>query len=129
MFDSSNTICDCCHYAKQTKLAFPLSTIKTTSSFELIHMDIWGPFAPSSVHSHSYFLTIIDDYTIHTWTFLMKAKLETRPLITQFISLVLTQLGKHVKQVRTENGKEFLMDSYFKDKGIIHQSTYIEKPQ
>lgn len=38
--DPLKSICDCCHYAKQTNLSFPLSNIETSSSFELIHMDI-----------------------------------------------------------------------------------------
>lgn len=29
----------------------------------------------------------------------------------------------------SDDGKEFLMDNYFKDKGIIHQRTCIETPQ
>lgn len=51
--DHVNFVCDCCHYAKQTKCSFPLSNIQTTSSFELIHLDIWGPLTPLSVHGHS----------------------------------------------------------------------------
>lgn len=59
----------------------------------------------------------------------MKAKSETRSLITQFISLVLPQFGKPVKWVRTNNGKESLMDGYFKDKGILRQRICIKTPQ
>jgi len=31
-----------CPQAKQTRLPFPKSEIKTHSSFELLHCDIWG---------------------------------------------------------------------------------------
>ena len=32
-----------CPKAKQTRLPFPLSTIKSHSPFNLLHCDIWGP--------------------------------------------------------------------------------------
>ncbi|KAK9166159.1 hypothetical protein Scep_001350 [Stephania cephalantha] len=41
---SPDVPCDVCHFSKQCKLHFHLSTIKSTSSFQLIHMDLWGPY-------------------------------------------------------------------------------------
>jgi len=35
--------CSICPKAKQTRLPFPLSTIKSHSPFILLHCDIWGP--------------------------------------------------------------------------------------
>ena len=35
--------CSICPKAKQTRLPFPLSTIKSHSPFNLLHCDIWGP--------------------------------------------------------------------------------------
>lgn len=35
--------CDSCMKAKQTRLPFPMSCIKTVACFDLIHCDIWGP--------------------------------------------------------------------------------------
>lgn len=84
---------------------FSSSTIKSTSAFELIHMDIWGQFPPSFIHYHSYFLTIVDDFTRDTWIFLMKSKTEAMLLIVQFITYVYNQCSKHVKQIRSDNDK------------------------
>lgn len=59
-------VCDICPLAKQTRLSFPLSSIKTTAPFDLIHYDIWGSH---KTHTHSgarYFLTIVDDFTRFT---------------------------------------------------------------
>lgn len=92
-------------------------------------MDIWGPFTPSFGLGPLFFLTIIDDLKRHTWTFFMKHKSETRPLILQFINLVQTQYNKTIKKIRSDNGKEFLMEMFFKDKGIIHQKTCIKIQQ
>lgn len=59
----------------------------------------------------------------------MKNKSETKPLIIQFINLAHTQLGKIIKNIISDNDKEFFMDSYFKNKGIIHQKTCAKSPQ
>lgn len=59
-YNSSFSYCDVCHYAKQRKLPFSISTTKSNKIFSLVHMDIWGPYHLLSVHGHKYFLTIID---------------------------------------------------------------------
>ncbi|XP_021723133.1 uncharacterized protein LOC110690580 [Chenopodium quinoa] len=40
-----NTFCQVCPVAKQTRSSFPISSIKTSAVFELIHIDVWGPHA------------------------------------------------------------------------------------
>src|ERR1044072_5516166 len=69
--------CDICHFSKQKKLSFPLSVTSSISPFDLIHVDIWGPYSVSSVNGFGYFLTIVDDNTRFTWIKLMKAKSDT----------------------------------------------------
>ena len=66
------THCDTCHFAKMRKLAFPISTSKFDACFDLIHVDIWGPFHIPSVFGHKYFLTIVDDKSRFTWVYFMK---------------------------------------------------------
>ena len=60
-------ICAPCHLAKQHKLSFPLSKTNSQNVFDLIHIDIWGPLGTPSLHGHKYFLTIVDDFSRHTW--------------------------------------------------------------
>lgn len=78
---NKDLICDSCHLAKQCRLSFPNSVTKSQHAFELVHMDIWGPVNTISMDGNSYFLTIVDDFTRHTWIFLMKSKSETRLII------------------------------------------------
>ncbi|GAU45704.1 hypothetical protein TSUD_86800 [Trifolium subterraneum] len=59
----NNVVCDVCKYAKQRKLVFHSSFSKASKPFELLHFDIWGPIAIKSVHEHSYFLTVVDDFS------------------------------------------------------------------
>lgn len=95
----------------------------------MIHVDIWGPLAVKSFHGYSYFLTIVDDYTRHTWLFLMKHKSEARQLLQNFVTLVKTQFQTTIKVVRSDNGAEFNWPSYYVSLGIVHQTSCIETPQ
>ncbi|RHN38558.1 putative RNA-directed DNA polymerase [Medicago truncatula] len=74
---NKNLICDHCHLAKQTKLSFPNSEHTSSNCFDLLHMDIWGPISSISLQGFQYFLTIVDDFSRYTWTFLMKHSSDT----------------------------------------------------
>lgn len=126
---NKSLICDSCHFAKQTKLPFPHSHHTSMHPFELLHMDIWGPINISSIQGHHYFLTIVDNYNRFTWLFLMKLKGETRTCITNFINYVQTQFSAKIKTIRSDNGLEFNMLSYFATLGILHQRSCVETPQ
>lgn len=68
--------CDVCPRAKQHRSSFPLSQNKASRIFELVHLDLWGPYkTPSSCGSY-YFLTIVDDYSRGVWTYLLRNKSE-----------------------------------------------------
>lgn len=44
LFDEGS-VCDICHYARQKKLFYNLSTNRASKCYELIHFDIWGPIS------------------------------------------------------------------------------------
>ena len=50
----SHCMCQVCHYARQTRLPFPHSSIKTTKAFQLIHLDVWGPYKTPTVTPHNF---------------------------------------------------------------------------
>ncbi|MCH85256.1 retrovirus-related Pol polyprotein from transposon TNT 1-94, partial [Trifolium medium] len=64
--------CDVCHLAKQKRLPYAVSNSRASQCLELLHMDIWGPFATTTPHGHKYFLTIVDDFSRFTWVILLK---------------------------------------------------------
>ena len=70
-FDSIKP-CDTCHYAKQKKLPFSLSTTVSSKFFDLIHVDIWDPYYVPSFEGHRYFLTVVDDFNIFTWIYVSR---------------------------------------------------------
>lgn len=58
-----NQICTSCPMAKFPKLPFNVSTSHASESFELIHIDIWGPYRIPYKSKYRYFLTSLDDFS------------------------------------------------------------------
>jgi len=85
--------CQICPLAKQKRLPFLVSTSSSNKIFYLLHMDIWGPLVITSVDGHKYFLIVVDDFSRHTWIFLLKTELEVQSYIKSFITLVETQFS------------------------------------
>ncbi|XP_019423033.1 PREDICTED: uncharacterized protein LOC109332504 [Lupinus angustifolius] len=121
--------CHKCHLAKQKKLPYNDSISKSANIFDLVHMDIWGPFYVPSTYGHKYFLTIVDDKSRFTWLYFLKYKSEVSELIKNFYSLILTQFRLRIKCIRSYNGKEFSLKHFFAEQGIQHQTSCVETPQ
>ncbi|WVZ09203.1 hypothetical protein V8G54_013733 [Vigna mungo] len=68
--DEIHSSCDACHRAKQKKLPYTASNSTSLSSFELLHIDIWGP-TTASMNGFKYLLTIVDDYSPQHVVFLI----------------------------------------------------------
>lgn len=126
---NKNMICDVCKFARQKRKSFPTSINRASKIFGLLHMDLWGPFAVDSIHGYKYFLTILDDHSRFTWVILIKGKHETQMHIQNFITMVQNQFGVAVKRIRTDNGLEFKMGTFYASKGILHQISCMETPQ
>jgi len=126
---NSSDPCDVCFYAKQKRIPFPLSSHKSNKFFDLIHMDIWGPLAITSMFGLEYFLTIVDDKIRFTWIYLMKLKSETASIIKSFVNFVHSQFNSKIKCIRTDNGNEFLLKDFYSVNGILHQNSCVGTPQ
>jgi len=139
--------CEICPRAKQPRLTFPSRTTNSSHCFELIHVDIWGPFSIPSNNRSRYFLTIVDDYSRCTWLYLMQHKSETFTMLVHFFNQINHQFNIKIDQinssngdiflpqlqtVRSDNGSEFLskqMQTWFHDHDIIHQRSCVATPQ
>lgn len=131
---SSSQSFDCyvCPLAKQSRLPFPDSSIKSTRLFQLIHVDTWDHTILLPDGS-KFFLTIVDDYTKSTWTHLLGAKSNAFTLLKAFLALVETQFHTKVQTVRSDNALELGSSSsgsqFFYSLGIIHQTSCPHTPQ
>lgn len=49
-----------CHLSKQKGLPFLSNNNICDTAFDIIHINIWGPFFPETIEGFKYFLTIVD---------------------------------------------------------------------
>ena len=127
---ASSSPCDVCFRAKQTRDVFSDSINKTSKCFELIHVDVWGPYRVPSSCGAVYFLTVVDDFSRAVWTYLLLAKSEVKRVMQRFCAYAVKQFSKEVEIVRSDNGMEFMcLGEYFRDNGIVHQTSCVATPQ
>ncbi|KAL0309706.1 UNVERIFIED_CONTAM: Retrovirus-related Pol polyprotein from transposon TNT 1-94 [Sesamum radiatum] len=129
---SSNIPCDTCHKAKQSRIPFPVSSSHATAIFDLVHMDLWGPYKANSISGCTYLLTLVDDHSRCLWIFLLKQKNQVPTVLHSFCSMVQNQFGKGIKIFRSDNGSEFINQEcrmLCANFGIIHQTSCSYTPQ
>ena len=124
--------CSICSKARQQRLPFPHSQIHSTHIFELIHIDLWGPYRVQTYNGYQYFMTIADDYRRSTWTHLITCKSNVLPLIRAFVEMVKTQYHATVQTIRSDNAFELGSSNeavaFFSSKGIVHQFSCVGTP-
>ncbi|KAK4388552.1 Retrovirus-related Pol polyprotein from transposon RE2 [Sesamum angolense] len=114
--------CCICPLAKQHRLSFPSSITRSKHMFELIHTDVWGPYKIASLTNCNYFLTIVDDFTRATWTFLLKHKSQVHHTLATFFTMVNTQFHTSIKVVRSDNGSEFVNAQFSFTKTVLGEA-------
>lgn len=130
--NDNTEICITCPLEKFTKLPFALSESRALEQFELVHMDIWGPYKTPTRGKFRYFMTIVDDCTRHTWIYLIQYKSEALSTLQSFQNYVYTQFQKKIKILRTDNALEFddtPCQKFFAESGIVHQTSCVKRPQ
>ena len=125
-------VCISCPMAKFTKPPYTLSDSHAASPFDLIHMDICGPYKVSTKGKYRYFLTIVDDHSRNTWVYLLQFKSESLSTFESFYNYAHTHFGKSIKVIRSDNALEFHdgpCQKFFAKMGIIHQTSCVKRPQ
>lgn len=85
--NDNKSVYDICHFSKQKKNPYNVSTSHATSKFSLLHFYIWGPISTPLIHGHGYFLTIVDDYSRFTWMSIEKISTHFECWKSIFISI------------------------------------------
>ncbi|GJU14318.1 retrovirus-related pol polyprotein from transposon TNT 1-94 [Tanacetum coccineum] len=73
-------------------------------------MDLCGPMCVASVNGKKYTLVIIDDYSQFTWVKFLASKDKAPDFIIEFLKMIQVRLNATVKNIRTDNGTEFLTE-------------------
>lgn len=105
--DITNTKCHICPLAKQTKLPFSVSNNHATHIFDLIHVDLWGPYAHETIAGCRFFLTIVDDHSRAVWTYLLPTKQHVTSQLLRFFSFVENHFKTTIKSFRSDRNKIF----------------------
>lgn len=97
-----------CARLKQHRIPFPISNTCSKNAFDLLHIDLWGPYHTKSISRAQYILAIVDDHIRSVWTFLLSHKTIVVTTLRHFFAMIKTQYSCNVKSVRNDNGTEFM---------------------
>lgn len=121
-----------CPLAKFTKLSYTESELRAKSPFELVHIDIWGPYKMETKGKYRFLLTMVDDNTRVTWMMhLLKLKSDVYEATKSFVHMAGTRFEGKVKIIKSHNALEFddkQFKPFFSQLGIIHQTSSVERP-
>ena len=126
----SSLSCESCQLGKHSRSSFPCSVSqRALSPFALVHSDIWGPSRVKSTLGFQYFVTFIDDYSRCTWLYLMKNRSELFFIFQSFFHEIKTQFGVSIRNLWSDNGREYLSQSFKKGISVsLLPSTVILSP-
>jgi len=69
--------CESCELGKHHRAIFHSRVNNHSSSaFELVYFDVWGPSHVPSIKGFRYFLLFVDDFSRMTWLYLLKERSE-----------------------------------------------------
>ncbi|GJR01275.1 retrovirus-related pol polyprotein from transposon TNT 1-94 [Tanacetum coccineum] len=122
---------DTCMLAKHHRLPFSLSQTRSKVPLELIHFDLWGPYKISALNGAHYFLTIVDNNTRCTWTYLIHTKDHIHDTLSLFF-YIRNHYNVKTKFIRSDNGTEIVNKAclaLFCSLGIVHQKSMVYTPQ
>ncbi|KAI3681339.1 hypothetical protein L6452_36130 [Arctium lappa] len=121
---TDNISCLSCKLGKHHALSFETNEFNSTSSFDLIHSDVWGPAPHPSMGGARYFVIFIDDHTRFTWIYLMKHRSELPKIYIMFARMIHTQFLKPIKILRANNAMEYKKSSllsFLQSQGTLSQ--------
>lgn len=98
----------------------------------ILHMNLCGPMHVESINGKKYILVIVDDFSRYTWFHFLRSKDKTPGLLVTFLKRIQVALQATVRIAHTDNGIEFtnqVLQAYFEDVGITHQTSTARTPQ
>ncbi|PKU78410.1 Retrovirus-related Pol polyprotein from transposon TNT 1-94 [Dendrobium catenatum] len=125
-------LCKSCNVAKSHKLNFNKRSSATTSPFEIIHSDVWGPAPTPSLNGFRYYIIFTDDFSRFSWIYFMNAKQETYSHFKHLCNMLHTQFNSTPKSLQTDGGGEFMSNTftaYLQDNGIHHKISCPHTPE
>lgn len=124
--------CDICARGKMSRVPFPKASTRKSGPGDIIHSDVCGPMRVESQGKKRYFVTFIDDYSGWCEVRFIKNKNQVLEEFEKVRALFATQFGRCVKQLQTDNGREYLsddFDTFLEGHGITRRLTAPHNPE
>ncbi|GJR21776.1 retrovirus-related pol polyprotein from transposon TNT 1-94 [Tanacetum coccineum] len=126
-------LCSACAMGKSKKQSHkPKSKDTNQEKLYLLHMDLCGPMRVASINGKKYILIIVDDYSRFTWVKFLTSKDKAPDFIIKFLKMIQVRLNTPVRNIRTDNGTEFVnqtLRSYYESVGISHETSVARSSQ
>jgi len=117
--------CEACAKGKMPSCSFPPSVSQAVKPFQIVHSDL-KDMIKRSFNGYHYILTVLDDFTSHTWSFNLKKKSDTIIHAQQFVAYAKNQHNTSIGTWRFDGGTEFLNDVFktmLCDNGILSETS------
>ncbi|GJX58054.1 retrovirus-related pol polyprotein from transposon TNT 1-94 [Tanacetum coccineum] len=125
-------LCSACQLGKSKKHSHKPKTENTNLEvLNTLHMDLCRLMRVQKINGKKYILVIVDDYLRFTWVKFLRSKDETLEVVIKFLKQIQVNLNKTVRNIRTNNGLEFVnkdLTDYYDRVGIFYQKTVPKTP-
>ncbi|GKC55396.1 retrovirus-related pol polyprotein from transposon TNT 1-94 [Tanacetum coccineum] len=104
----------------------PKSEDSNQEKLYLLHMDLYGPMRVASINGKKYIRVIVDDYSRFRWVKFLASNDEAPDFIIKFLKMIQVRLNATVRNIRTDNGTEFVnqtLRSYYESVDISHETS------
>lgn len=109
---------------------YPLFLITISQTIHLIlYIVIFGGHITLHHTGYRFFLPLVDDCSRFTWIYMLKHKSDVTNVVPRFFNIVTTQFNAKIKTLRSDNAPELAFTEFLAVKGILHQFSYVERPQ
>lgn len=133
ILNNADLNCETCKLNKLKRKSFPpLDYSRTKEPLERLLADVWGPCRVNGRQGERYYLSIIDEFSRKTALYPIETKDMVTDILIAHINKAECHLGLRVKNLRSDNGGEFIGDrlkDFFLKKGIHHEFTNPYTPE
>ncbi|CAI7816689.1 unnamed protein product [Closterium sp. NIES-53] len=108
------------------------SLCPATEPFETLHLDVWGPASRPGPERESFFMVVIDDYSLYTTVFPLAKKSEVTSTLIWWLLTTADTRGRRVSCLHSDRGGEFfsgVLTGFCREQGIRQSWTLPESPQ
>lgn len=115
-----------------TSVPFPKKSGRVSEILDIIHTDVCGNICVESNGRARYYMELIDDLSRYSVIYLIRQESEVFEKTRKYIVFAERQLGKKVKCIQSDNGKEYTskeFDDLLKRHGITCKLTCPYSPE